>query len=68
MYASEGAYLFKPEWEDGHNIYTYSYSQLDQDVIFQGGKYMDQYTILFNNKTTKEEALVKVRFSPAIFE
>lgn len=29
---------------------------------------MDQYTILFNNKTTNEEALIKVRFSPAAFE
>jgi hypothetical protein len=29
---------------------------------------MDQYTILFNNKTSNEEAIVKVRFSPAVFE
>lgn len=29
---------------------------------------MDQYTILFNNKTSNEQALVKVRFSPAVFE
>ena len=64
---SEGAYTFKPEFEDGHNQYTYSYSQLDQDVHFQGGKYMDQYTILLNNKS-KDQALVKVRFSPAVFE
>ena len=38
---SEGAYTFKPEFEDGHNQYTYSYSQLDPNVNFQGGKYMD---------------------------
>jgi hypothetical protein len=29
---------------------------------------MDQYTIVFNNKTSNEEALIKVRFSPAVFE
>jgi hypothetical protein len=29
---------------------------------------MDQYTIRFDNKTTMEQALVKVRFSPAVFE
>ena len=65
---SEGAYALRAEYEDGINQYTYSYSELDKDVFYQGGKYMDQYTILFNNKTTNEEALIKVRFSPAAFE
>jgi hypothetical protein len=29
---------------------------------------MEQYTILFKNETSNEEAIVKVRFSPALFE
>jgi hypothetical protein len=48
--------------------FTYSYSKLNQDVIYQSGKHMDQYTILFNNQTSNEEAIIKVRFSPTVFE
>ena len=50
------------------NQFAYTYSLLDKDVGFQGGKYMDQYTILFNSNKTKQQAFVKVRFSPTVFE
>jgi len=28
---------------------------------------LDQYTLIFNNKTTKEQAIAKIRFSPEYF-
>ena len=66
----EGAYVFNPEWEgpNGETQYAYQYSNLDSNVVFQQGINVDQYTILFNNETTKEQAVVKIRFSPQFFE
>ena len=43
----------------------------DQEVIFQQGQFLEQYTIALNktgdNNKTNEQAFVKVQFSPTLF-
>ena len=66
---NEGAYTFRPEWEGPNNThYHYPYSQLDTDVLYQQGANLDQYTLIFNNQSTQEQAVIRVRFSPKFFE
>jgi hypothetical protein len=45
-----------------------SYSLLDSNIIYQDGLNIDQYTILFHNDTSKEQAIVNIRFSPKFFK
>ena len=65
---SEGAYVFKPEFEEGEYSYLYQYSELDTNVVYQKGRHLEQWTIFFENKTSHEQAIIKVRFSPQFFE
>lgn len=37
---------------------------MDSNIMYEKGKNIEQYTIKFNNKTTDEQAMLKVRFSP----
>jgi hypothetical protein len=62
--AGEGAYVFLPEWEKDTKQFLYEFSQLDSNILYEGGKNIEQYTIRFNSTTTKEQAMLKVRFSP----
>jgi hypothetical protein len=62
---AEGAYLFK---NDPDHLYAIPYSNLDPDVTYEHGKYLDQWTIKFFNDTTKQAAMVKVRYSPRFDE
>lgn len=39
--ASEGAYVLRPEFEEGNYQYAYQYSNLDQNIIFQQGQSLD---------------------------
>jgi len=64
----EGAYVLRPEWENGFNQYSYQYSSLDTNVVYQQGKNLDQYTIVFNNATLQQQGVVTVRFSPKYFQ
>ena len=68
--ASEGAYTLRSVAEVGQleRSGPQLYSQLDSNVVYQDGFNLDQYTILFHNETTKEQAIVKVRFSPKYFK
>lgn len=49
------------------------YSQVqDENVEFQKGQFIDQYTMVFNtsnstNLSKNEQAIVNVKFSPAMF-
>lgn len=36
--------------------------------MFQQGQKIEQWTIIYNNQTSKEQAIIKVRFSPLFFE
>lgn len=62
---NEGAYLFKPNWR---NPLPVQYSTLNQDVIYQKGNTIQQWTLSFQNQTTKELALIKVRYSKLMKE
>jgi hypothetical protein len=48
---SEGAYLFKPQWDDP---LPKQYGKLDKEIIYQTGNLLEQWTILFNDPETKE--------------
>lgn len=57
-----------PEIEKDGYEYKYNYANLDPNIIYQQGQNVDQYTIYFNNRTRKEQAVVNIRFSPKYFE
>lgn len=40
------------------------YGQLNQDITFQRGDLVDQWTVTFENKETDERGIVLVRFAP----
>lgn len=40
------------------------FGDLTLDVAYQRGSFMEQYTVIYENATAGERALVKVRFSP----
>ena len=60
---SEGAYTFRPEWYDQM---PHNYSNLDEDITYQTGKMLEQWTILYHNSETEERAIITVRFSPLV--
>lgn len=61
----EGHYLFMPEWRDP---LPHPYSKLVEDVIYQQGQFVEQWTVLFNDPKTKEQAIIKVLSSPHLGE
>jgi len=65
MEPSEGAYIFKPEWRSPK---PQTYSKLSEDVIYEKGQNIEQWTIIFDDPKTTERAIIKVRFSPFISE
>jgi hypothetical protein len=62
---ADGAYIFKPDLD---HLYPFQYSALESDVQFEHGKFIDQWTFKFSNASTKEYALVKVRYSQLLKE
>jgi hypothetical protein len=60
---------FLPE-VDSQKPLPYSLIQ-DQDVVYQQGQFLEQYTIQFNKKGStafnNEQAIVRVKFSPTLF-
>lgn len=62
---SEGAYIFKPEWRSPK---PQIYSKLSEDVIYEKGQNIEQWTIIFDDPKAGEKAIIKVRFSPFIAE
>ena len=63
--SSEGAYIFKPEWRSPK---PQIYSKLSEDVLYEKGQNIEQWTIIFDDAKTGEKAIIKVRFSPYIAE
>lgn len=48
--------------------YALPYSQLDTNVIYEEGRFLDQWTLKFNQTISKQQAIVKVRYSPRLKE
>jgi len=46
MEQSEGALLFSPQYD---NALPIQYSEINKDVSYQKGNFMQQWTILFDN-------------------
>lgn len=47
----EGAYLLKPKWDDP---LPHQYGKLDQDVEYQKGRNLEQWTIKYDNSNGAE--------------
>ena len=58
---SEGAYTFIPEWFDQA---PRQFSNLNDDITYQSGQLVEQWSLFFKNCTTGEKAILRVRFSP----
>lgn len=61
---AEGVYSLVPQWNDQA---PHQFSTLNNDITFQGGQLVEQWSIFFRNDTSGEKAVVSVRYSP-IFE
>lgn len=57
---AEGAYIFMPAWDEP---LPKLYSKITDDVFYQRGKYLEQWTLLFDDKEKNEKATLRVRFS-----
>jgi hypothetical protein len=59
----EGAYLFIP---DMNNSLPSSFGQVDEEVLYQKGQFIEQWTISLKGETESglEQGLIKVRNSP----
>jgi len=62
---SEGNYIFKPDWRKPLPV---KYGNLVEDVIYQRGLLLEQWTIIYEDKEAAEKAIVKVRLSPTFKE
>lgn len=58
---SEGVVEFIPEW---NNQVAQPYGELINDITYQSGQFIEQWTIFFKNCTSGEKAVVSVRYSP----
>jgi hypothetical protein len=61
---AEGAYLFKVDLD---HLQALQYSSLSENVEYESGLFLDQWTLNYFNESTQEAAVVKVRFSPSNF-
>jgi len=57
---AEGAYIFMPAWDDPM---PKLYSKVKEDVFYQKGKFLEQWTLHFEDEKTDERAILRVRFS-----
>lgn len=62
---SEGAYVFKPEWR---SPLPTKYGKLSEDVVYQKGALLEQWTISLNDPVSDERAIIKVRKSEVFSE
>lgn len=63
--SSEGNYLFKPEWRKPFPV---KYGNLIEDVIYQRGLLLEQWTIIYDDKESQEKGIIKVRLSQSFKE
>lgn len=61
---SEGHYLFLPDWNETQ---PQSYSQINDDIIYQKGNNIEQWTIFFTGNSTDEKAIIKIRYAPTFW-
>lgn len=57
---AEGAYIFMPAWDDP---LPKLYSKIKEDVFYQKGKFLEQWTLHFEDVNADERAVLRVRFS-----
>jgi len=57
---AEGAYIFMPAWDDP---LPKLYSKVKEDVFYQKGKFLEQWTLHFEDEKADERAILRVRFS-----
>jgi hypothetical protein len=57
--------MFIPEWRDP---LPYQYGKLIEDVIYQKGQLVEQWTVLYNDEAKKEQAIIKILTSPSMGE
>jgi hypothetical protein len=57
-FQSEGPYIFRPDWR---NPLPNAFGQLETDARYQKIANMNQWTIILNNQTAEERAIIKVR-------
>ena len=57
---SEGPYIFKPDWR---NPLPNIYGKLDTNVVYERGQFLDQWTVVLNDETKNERAIIKIRKS-----
>lgn len=62
---SENALTFVPQFDDS---LPKQYSEVNKDVSYQKGNFMQQWTILFDNPLSEERATVSVRYSEFLKE
>jgi hypothetical protein len=66
---SEGAYTLRTEWEGNQNEQlAHTYSKAPSNIIHEEGANLEEFTMVFDKKQSKEQAIIKVRFSPKYFE
>lgn len=58
---SEGAYAFLPEWDDAA---PKLFGQIGQEVSYQKGELIEQWTSVFEDKASDERGILVVRFAP----
>jgi len=63
--SSEGNYLFKPDWRKPLPV---KYGNLVEDVIYQRGLLLEQWTIIYEDKESQEKGIIKVRLSSSFKE
>lgn len=61
----DGPYVFRPEWRDP---LPKQYSKLVEDVVYQKGNLVEQWTVIFNNPEKHEQAIIKILNTPGMGE
>jgi len=56
----EGHYVFMPAWDEPRPTL---FSQVNQDVLYQNGKLLEQWTFNLEDTNTQERAKIRIRFS-----
>ena len=62
---AEGAYIFMPAWDDP---LPKQFSKVKEDVIYQRGKFLEQWTLIYDDAKANERAVLRVRFSEFLQE
>lgn len=61
---SDGAYVFRPEWRDP---LPKSFGKIQDNVVYQGGQNVQQWTMVFDDPKSNERAIAKLQFTKDAF-